>query len=55
MEKKELEWGLMGLIGIFLLIIGYYVLHSGFFMLLGVFLMFISLLYGYKDRKRVLT
>jgi len=55
MEKKELEWGLIGLIGIFLLVIGYYILHSGFIMFLGFFLMWISLLYGYKDRKRVLT
>lgn len=55
MEKEELEWGLMGAIGLFLLIIGYYVLRSGFIMFLGVVLMFISLLYVYKDRKRVLT
>jgi len=55
MEKKELEWGLVGVIGLFLLIIGYYVLHWGFIMFLGFVLMFISLLYGYKDRKRVLT
>jgi hypothetical protein len=55
MEKKEVGWGLMGVIGLFLLIIGYYVLNSGFIMVLGVVLVFISLFYGYKDRKRVLT
>ena len=55
MEKKELEWGLVGLIGILLLIVGYYVLHSGFLFLIGIWLMLISLFCGYKDRKRVLT
>ena len=55
MEKIELKWGLVGLIGLLLFIIGYYVEPLFLLILVGVWLMFISLFYGYKDRKRVLT
>jgi len=55
MEKIELQWGLIGLIGILLLVLGFYVLHLGLISFVGILLMLISLFFGYKDRKKVFT
>jgi len=55
MEKTELQWGLIALIGIFLLILGFYVLHIGLIFFIGFLLIMISLFFGYKDKKKVLT
>ena len=53
MEKTELQWGLIALIGIFLLILGFYVLHFGLFILIGILLMVISLYFGQKVGKNL--
>ena len=55
MEKKELQWTLVGLVGILLLVLGFYVLHLGLIMFVGILLIMTSLFFGYKDRKKVLT
>ena len=55
MERKSLEWGLVGLIGLLFLIVAYYARPLFFLGFIGGPLIFISLFYGYKDRKRVLT
>ena len=53
--KVELKWGLVGLIGALCLLIGYYVKPLFFLIWFGIPLVFVSLFFGYKDRKKVLT
>jgi len=55
MNKTELKWGLIGLIGVLCLVLAFTFEPLGFLAWLGFPLTFISLFFGFKDRKKVLT
>lgn len=52
MEEKELQWTLVAIIGIILLLLGFYTLRIGIIFFIGFWLIMISLYFGYKDKQK---